>query len=289
MKNIKYLLKAVAVMPLFMNLAEAVKDAPSPLVQAAARQALSPEEESLRLDMVVNPEKNESPEKPIGEPVASEESAAQSSSQGIVNIDSAEMNDPMLQTVLNYLSESDLANLAKTNKALYKLVQSKRDQQKSSAINCKMMKADNLRMFFASHKNITNVQLRDATNEDLAVLPTNLTSLILSGCTQITNGEFLKSLPNLTSLDLSGCTQITNGEFLKSLPNLTSLNLSLCKRITNWEFLRSLPNLTWLNLGGCFQITSEEFLRYLPSLTSLDLSLCNQITDGECLRRLPID
>ena len=57
MKNLKYLLKIVAMIPLFINVAEAWKEVPQKLLKSAAdRHEWSREEELLRLAMVANPD-----------------------------------------------------------------------------------------------------------------------------------------------------------------------------------------------------------------------------------------
>jgi hypothetical protein len=140
--------------------------------------------------------------------------------------------------------------------------------------------------FNASTNQIIKKELRD---EDLKLLKecTQLTSLNLQGCEQITNKglKSLKGLNRLSSLNLWGCKEITDeglGDLLKELPHLTSLDLGYCSQLTS-EVLKSLAHLkhlTSLSLWGCYGITGKELklLKKLNHLSILSLGRCG-ITD----------
>lgn len=113
-----------------------------------------------------------------------------------------------------------------------------------------------------------------------------LTTLSLSGCTEVKDLKPLQSLQRLTSLDLSWCKGITDLSPLQSLQELTDLNLSHCEGITDLEPLQGLPNLKSLNLSGSINITDFNKLQSLEGLTSLNLNWCVQITDDSFLNNL---
>ena len=115
---------------------------------------------------------------------------------------------------------------------------------------------------------------------------TNLTSLDLGGCDDISDLSPLSNLTNLTSLDLGGCDNISDLSPLSNLTNLTSLDLGGCDDISDLSPLSNLTNLTSLDLGGCDNISDLSPLSNLTNLTSLDLSVCYPISDLSPLSNL---
>ncbi len=125
---------------------------------------------------------------------------------------------------------------------------------------------------------------QSVTNEDLAFLSSNLTSLELLGCRNITDDGLkeVSKLKNLTWLNLRWCNITNEGlKEVSKLENLTSLNLSWCN-ITDdgLKDVSKLKTLTSLSLSGCRKITYEGLkeVSKLENLTSLNLALCTKIT-----------
>ena len=88
----------------------------------------------------------------------------------------------------------------------------------------------------------------------------NLEKLDLSSVRYLVDDDVLKQvakLTQLTSLNLDGCEEITDLEPLADMTQLTSLNLYECSEITNLAPLAKLTQLTSLNLEGCEEITDE--------------------------------
>lgn len=92
-----------------------------------------------------------------------------------------------------------------------------------------------------------------------------------------------RDLKNLTTLDLSGATQVSDVRPLKELKNLTGLNLAITK-VSDLEALKELQNLATLNLSHT-QVSDLEPLKDLKNLTTLDLSF-TRVSDVEPLRKL---
>jgi hypothetical protein len=115
---------------------------------------------------------------------------------------------------------------------------------------------------------------------------TNLSSLDLSGCSQISDLSPLGHLTNLTSLDLSECSQVNDLSPLRDLINLTSLRLSRCSHLSDLSPLEHLTNLTSLDLNRCSQLNDMSSLTHLTNLTSLSLSRCTQVNDLSPLTHL---
>jgi Leucine-rich repeat (LRR) protein len=115
---------------------------------------------------------------------------------------------------------------------------------------------------------------------------TQLTSLNLSDCENISDLSPLASLTQLTSLNLARCTRISDLSPLARLTQLTSLDLTRCTRISDLSPLARLTQLTSLDLTRCMQISDLSPLARLTQLTSLDLTRCMQISDLSPLARL---
>ena len=104
---------------------------------------------------------------------------------------------------------------------------------------------------------------------------TNLTSLHLYGCGNISDFSPLSNLTNLTSLYLFACDNISNLTPLSNLTNLTSLYLGACDNISDLTPLSNLTNLTSLRLDSCDNISDLTQLSNLTNLTSLGLYACD--------------
>ncbi len=72
---------------------------------------------------------------------------------------------------------------------------------------------------------------------------TSLTTLVLSGCTDVRNLTLLVELINLTTLNLSHCSQVSDLAPLANLKNLTTLDLSYCSQASDLAPLADLINL----------------------------------------------
>jgi internalin A len=108
---------------------------------------------------------------------------------------------------------------------------------------------------------------------------TDLESLDLSWCWQISDLTPLAGLASLQSLDLSGCGQTRDLTPLANLTALQSLNLSGCEQITDLTPLAGLTALRLLDLPECRQISDLTPLASLTAIQSLYLSWCEQISD----------
>ncbi len=85
----------------------------------------------------------------------------------------------------------------------------------------------------------------------------------------------LGTLTNLTSLDLSGCYNISDLTPLSNLTNLTELTLGDCDNISDLLPLSNLTNLTYLYLYGCDNISDLTPLSNLTNLEVLDIRWTN--------------
>jgi Leucine-rich repeat (LRR) protein len=105
---------------------------------------------------------------------------------------------------------------------------------------------------------------------------TDLTSLDLTGCSQLKDLTPLMGLMGLTSLNLSYCSQLKDLTPLNGLSSLIKLNLMGCTRL-NQLSLTGLISLIELDLTGCTRL-SQLSLTDLTSLTSLSLIGCAQLS-----------
>jgi F-box/leucine-rich repeat protein 14 len=127
-------------------------------------------------------------------------------------------------------------------------------------------------------RGIRNVQILSLrrTLKDVVVGVTNLESLNLSGCYNVTDvglgHAFAQDLPNLKTLDLSLCKQVTDsslGRIAQHLKNLEVLELGGCSNITNTGLLLiawGLKKLKRLNLRSCWHI-SDQGIGHLAGLS----------------------
>lgn len=102
--------------------------------------------------------------------------------------------------------------------------------------------------------------------------------------------DVTQSITNLDSLILSGCFNLTDEKlvnaFQTSLPCLLELNLSMCKKITDqsiFKICKSAQNLRHVDLAGCSCISNKclEVIQHnLRSLKHLDLRSCRNVTDS---------
>ncbi len=104
-------------------------------------------------------------------------------------------------------------------------------------------------------------------------------SLDLSGCEQLSELEPLVELSNLKWLSLSGCKQVSNLTALAGLSNLTILSLENCSQVSDLTPLVRLSKLEWLYLENCSQVSDLRPLAGLGNLRYLDLSGCKRVKD----------
>lgn len=101
--------------------------------------------------------------------------------------------------------------------------------------------------------------------------------------------DIMVSVTNLESLNLSGCYNVTDHGLTQAfnfeLPNLKILDLSLCKQVTDASLrciVSNLKNLELLELSGCCNITNNSLMLIawgLKKLKRLNLRSCWNITD----------
>ena len=100
---------------------------------------------------------------------------------------------------------------------------------------------------------------------------TNLTTLYLNACDNISDLSPLSNLTNLTYLCLYDCDNISDLSPLSNLTNLTSLDLGACDNISDLTPLSNLTNLTSLDLRDCKKVSDLSPLSSLEQLESLDI------------------
>jgi hypothetical protein len=130
--------------------------------------------------------------------------------------------------------------------------------------------------------NLTTLDLSDCGQvSDLSPLATltQLTALDLSSCEQVSDLSPLGKLTQLAWLHLSGCKQVSNLSPLGKLTQLTDLDLSGCKQVSDLSPLGKLTRLTGLDLRGCEQVNDLSPLATLTQMAALDLSSCGQVSD----------
>ena len=106
----------------------------------------------------------------------------------------------------------------------------------------------------------------------------NLTTLWLFDCPNLTNIDALKDMKKLTSLGVAKCPGLSNIDALKELKNLTGLVLSSCTALTNVDALQELKALKGLNLYGCASLKNVDGLLGLTGLDNLYLEGCTGLT-----------
>lgn len=124
-------------------------------------------------------------------------------------------------------------------------------------------------------------------------LLTNLESLILSGCVNLTNKGLsivALSCPKVTLISFASCgdciNDITVQIITKHMINLSRVNISGCEKIGRraMDALSKCKDLKWLDLSGCKGLTDLAILPlcegvFSPGLHALYLTSCNKITD----------
>ncbi len=111
---------------------------------------------------------------------------------------------------------------------------------------------------------------------DLSALPRTdtLSTLDLSGCTELVDVSSLASCAYLQRLDLHGCGALSELSPITGLSMLRWLDLRDCRRLTDLRPLSKLTDLRWLDLGGCTALTDITALGCLDDLHALVLSNC---------------
>ena len=110
---------------------------------------------------------------------------------------------------------------------------------------------------------------------------TNLTSLYLYCCDNISDLSPLSNLTNLTCLSLYDCDNISDLSPLPNLTNLTSLYLRDCKKVSDLSPLSSLEQLEFLDISGT-DVKSLHGLENARKLLALYAEGCN-LTDTSAL------
>ncbi|KAF7482528.1 Hypothetical predicted protein [Marmota monax] len=105
--------------------------------------------------------------------------------------------------------------------------------------------------------------------------------------------------PGLTSLDLSGCSELTDGALLavsRGLQHLQHLSLGKLQRLTDagCTALGGLRELQSLDMAECCLVSGRELAQALgsvsgapPPLTSLRLAYCSSLKDASVLSLIP--
>ncbi len=117
------------------------------------------------------------------------------------------------------------------------------------------------------------------TSESLVQIShlTNLRTLNLSGCKQVTDIPPLTTLTELRSIDLSWCSKLTNLPELNTLTRLEILNLCWCRDLKTLPELNALVNLLTLNLSRCTSLTELPNISRLVNLVNLNLEWCKDL------------
>lgn len=108
---------------------------------------------------------------------------------------------------------------------------------------------------------------------------TNLTTLNLTGCTDIVNIEIQSNLA-LTNITLPNTSTIHELFFIDDNPNLNSISLPFLKAIYGSFRVISCEHLTSINLGNLANINSSLEISSCQNLTTLDLSSLQSIKQG---------
>nr|XP_048293096.1 F-box/LRR-repeat protein 20-like isoform X5 [Myodes glareolus] len=120
-------------------------------------------------------------------------------------------------------------------------------------------------------------------------------------CISLTNldGSPASHQPGLTSLDLSGCSELTDGALLavsRGLQHLRHLSLRKLQRLTDagCTALGALHELQSLDMAECCLVSGRELAQVLgsvrrapPALTSLRLAYCSSLKDASVLSMIP--
>ena len=108
---------------------------------------------------------------------------------------------------------------------------------------------------------------------------TDLTDLVISNCSYLTDISPISALINLKRLELVECTSLINLTPLSNLSRLKHLYLSECEQVNTLEDLSNLTNLEWLVLWDCHHFTDLRPLSKLHNITRIDLWGCTGFTD----------
>lgn len=130
--------------------------------------------------------------------------------------------------------------------------------------------------------------IHGSKRKDLFVLEglTELQSLDLTDCTDLTNVDALKRLSALKSLLLHRCPGLKDVDALKGLTALQGLSLDHCPGLTKVDALKGLSALQYLDLTCCTGLNNLDALKALPALQRLGLLYCTGLTNVDGLREL---
>jgi Leucine-rich repeat (LRR) protein len=100
---------------------------------------------------------------------------------------------------------------------------------------------------------------------------TQLESLVLGDCWELTDISPLANCVNLKSLDISCCESMADLSPIKTLTKLRHLDISRCD-LTSLKGIEHFKNLVTLEAGYCVKVEDIEGLGRLKKLTSLTLT-----------------
>ncbi|EGC35315.1 hypothetical protein DICPUDRAFT_152393 [Dictyostelium purpureum] len=158
--------------------------------------------------------------------------------------------------------------------------------------SCVKIKSDGFEFKIPSLKTLSLMKSQ-IYHHSLAIISlslTNLTSLSLKGCFQLTDSSFqtIKNLVHLENLDISDNYRVLDTpmvDICKNLFKLKHLDISSCLRLTTKTFFligKYLTKLETLIMSGCGNLTDAALVyisENLISIKSLDVSGCQMITD----------
>ena len=107
----------------------------------------------------------------------------------------------------------------------------------------------------------------------------NLATLALEDCPNLTNIDALKEMKGLIKLKICFAPGISNIDALKELKHLETFELNDCPNLTNIDALRELKALKVLHLWSCTGLRNLDGILGLTGLKTLDVFGCNGLTN----------
>ena len=115
--------------------------------------------------------------------------------------------------------------------------------------------------YYFEPKTFTEAELRKVSDDDvIALLQSNISTLVLRGCTNLTDKvllEVAKKCPSLTQLDVLWCQKLTDAAIVaiaKNCSSLTQLKVAYCENLTDAAIVaiaKNCSSLTQLNVTWC--------------------------------------
>ena len=145
---------------------------------------------------------------------------------------------------------------------------------------------------------MNNTKVTDSLLEAIAYSCTNLSSINLSWCSEITKKGITKLVdycPKLQVLNLEYCRQLTNDCMEHIALNarcLTGLNISFCDKIDDAGIglvIKNCLKLKELNVSSCTELTNETLINIsnnMTQLTNLNVAFCSNMTEDGLLEVL---